>query len=128
MSTRTDADRLEKLATELGCEVDRHTAQTGSVYLTIWRNGAEFKIRVADHADAHATADYTADGSEGSVAGARAFILGRLRTTEAALKRLRRARKSAQARDSRSRRSQWIAGYVAQRGVSFEEAARVCPL
>ncbi len=127
-STRANADRIESLATELGCGVDRHRAATGSEYLTISRGAVELKIRVADHADAHATADYTADGCEGTMAGARAFLLAKLGTTEAAVRRLRRARRSAEARRNNTARQNWIKGYAEQRGVSMEEAARVCPM
>lgn len=128
MSTRIHADRLEDLALSLCCSVDRFTASTGSVYLTIARNEVEFKIRVSDHADAHASADYTCDGVEGTATGARAFILARLGITEKTVRRLGKARRSAKQRLTNSRRSEWILGYAKQRGVSIAEAEDACPV
>jgi len=104
VSVASCADRLEAFARELGASVQRHTAATGTRYLAILReHGGDYgcnrehktTVRVADHADAHGTADYTCDGVEGSVPGARAHILAVMGTSETALRRLRRARRRA---------------------------------
>ena len=55
-----------------------HTAQTGSVYITIcweptWQDSS-VTIRVADHSDAYGRSHYTVDGLEGTLAGAKAWI------------------------------------------------------
>ena len=79
--------------------VEEHWAQTGTIYLTISHERLAsdqygLKVRVADHGDAHGTADYTADGFEGTPAGARRMILNRLDFSDKALRRLRRARRA----------------------------------
>ena len=120
------AASLHSLAEALGAEVDRSTASTGSVYLRIWHRRGSCTIRVANHADAYASSDYTCDGLEGTPAGARAHLLAALRTSERGLRRLRRLRKRAAQADLAERRRRWIEGYAAQRGVSIEEAAAAC--
>ena len=96
---KRDAARLAQFAEELGCLVEEHWAQTGTIYLTISHERLAsdqygLKVRVADHGDAHGTADYTADGFEGTPAGARRMILNRLDFSDKALRRLRRARRA----------------------------------
>ena len=52
-------------------------ASTGSVYLTcllLTEAVHEVHIRIADHSDAYGRADYTADGIEGTVAGACEYL------------------------------------------------------
>lgn len=102
MGHKQDADRIERLAEELGLSVDRSDAQTGTVYLTITRyepgegDVMETTIRFADHQDAYGRADYTSDGVEGTAAGAREHLLREMRISEEVVRRLRRER-SAQA-------------------------------
>lgn len=50
-------NQIETLCEKFNVEFSKHTAQTGTVYFTI----ADKKIRVSDHADAYATADYNCD-------------------------------------------------------------------
>jgi len=48
---------------QINCDV--HEAQTGTRYLTLETDeGIKIKVRVADHADAYATADYTVDPAQ----------------------------------------------------------------
>ena len=76
MSVRSSAARIVKAAKSIGCDIDREqTAQTGTIYLTISAPcGDAVRIRVANHSDAYGTADYTADGMEGTDAGAVSFL------------------------------------------------------
>lgn len=94
---RKAADRIEKLAEELGFSVERHEAQTGTIYLTIERNSARglrrIKLRFSDHSDCYANTDYSADGVEGSPAGARQALMEKLGFSERSIRRLRRFRK-----------------------------------
>ena len=96
--TRT-ADRLVDLAKEIGCEVRAKRAKTGTYYLHVMRTSGrtyECVIRVADHADAYCTADYSCDDVHGTPSGARRFLLAAMGTSERALRRLRKARKARQ--------------------------------
>ena len=57
--------RIESWANAWSIDVDVHVAQSGTRYLTLAApDGAEIKVRVADHADAYATADYTVNPAE----------------------------------------------------------------
>lgn len=87
----------------------------------------EFTIRVSDHADAYASAGYTCDGIEGTLAGAKLFILRALNTSERAMRRLRKARAAAKCRDLAARRSAWVVGYASQNGVTEEVAISKLP-
>lgn len=71
------AERLEALAAEIGIAVRTQRASTGTVYIACEhpRADARMTVRIADHADAYGSADYTADGVEGTDAGARAALL-----------------------------------------------------
>jgi len=75
------ADRIARAAEALGYNLRnmRH-AQTGTCYLSCAAPDEvdEIVIRVADHSDAYARADYTADGIEGSAQGAVAFLAARV--------------------------------------------------
>lgn len=65
-------ESLKRFLTKNGIAVEStHRAQTGSVYLQV----AGKKIRVADHQDAHGTADYTVDGLEGTLEGCKTWAL-----------------------------------------------------
>jgi hypothetical protein len=113
--------------------VDKHIAQTGTVYLSVSSaQGKSLKIRVADHADLYANADYTCDGLEGTPAGARQRIMELRGTTWSAVRRLRRARRSRAARQNAAYRENWIEGVMRQwphlyptREVAEEEATRL---
>ena len=126
MSVNSTADRIEKLAESLCCDVERHRAQTGTVYLRIERRDVRLTIRIADHSDAYGTSDYTADDCEGSATGARAYLLERIGATERHVRRLQRMRRSAARRKSASQRMEWIANAL-RFGWSAEEAAAECP-
>lgn len=70
-----DVDRIQRWAEKLHCSTDFDTAHTGTIYVTVEApDGRQIKIRVAKHADAPGEADYTADGVEGTVNGAVAFL------------------------------------------------------
>ena len=76
MSVRSRAAKIAKSVQAIGCQIEReHTAQTGSVYLTVAApQGDAVVIRVADHCDAYGTSDYTADDMLGTDSGAVAFV------------------------------------------------------
>jgi len=115
---------LVKLAEELGVQTDIRYAQTGTVYVAFERKGRSTKIRFADHADAYGRADYTADGVEGTLEGARKHLLSALHISEAAVRRLRRAMKSRTERRRNSARASWIEGVIREHGYTREEAER----
>jgi hypothetical protein len=129
-STDRRAERLEDLAAEIGLAARSRRASTGTVYVTAEhpRTDARITVRVSDHADAYATADYSADGVEGTDAGARAALLALRGTTPRALRRLRAWRRGRAARKASSAREAWIAGWIAQTGCSRSEAERECPV
>jgi hypothetical protein len=129
-STDRRAERLEDLAAEIGLSVRAWRAQTGTIYLACEhpRCSRRATIRVADHADAYATADYSADGVEGDDAGARRALLALRGTPPAALRRLRAWRRGREARRVARARAEWIAGYAIQRGITEAEAERLCPI
>jgi hypothetical protein len=101
MNINSTVQRFGALARELGCQVDWHLAQTRTVYLTLYheRLSRPLTVRIADHADAHGTSDYTIDGLEGTPPGARVWLLAQLQTTEQAVRRVRRARRSHKRRE-----------------------------
>lgn len=123
--------RLRDLAEEIGLSVEVSYAHTGSVYMTVSRFGAidrnSFQIRFADHGDAYGRAGYTCDDLEGTAKGARAFMLEKAGTSEKAVRRLRRARRSAEHRELAETHENWVRGYATQRGVSIEEAVAASP-
>lgn len=131
-SNTNNAQKIQDLAEELGCDVERHWAQTGTIYLTVTnyagRRTMSLKLRFADHADAYANSDYTCDGVEGTVGGARAFLLESLGVTESHVRRLRRMRMLADARDIAARRIEWARGFAAQEGIDFSAALAKCEI
>lgn len=124
------AERLEALAAEIGIAVRTQRASTGTVYIACEhpRADARMTVRIADHADAYGSADYTADGVEGTDAGARAALLALRGTTPRALRRLRAWRRARAQRKASSAREAWITGWIAQTGCSRSEAERECPV
>lgn len=69
------AAQIERMAGRYGLSVDRHTAQTGTVYLTIdAEDGESISVRVADHGDAYASADFTVDPQEDHRPAVKAWI------------------------------------------------------
>lgn len=71
---RTIARALARHAIRLGLSVDEHYASTGSIYLQVAApDGYGLKIRVSDHAPCY-QCDYSLDGLEGTLTGAKAFI------------------------------------------------------
>jgi hypothetical protein len=71
---------IQKIAESLGFAVERHIAQTGTNYLSCSLDKITVKIRIADHQDAYAIADYSCDNLEGSYKGAVAFLRETFRT------------------------------------------------
>lgn len=124
------ADSLVRFAESLDCGVDTHRAQTGSRYIEIdhVRLAAPAVIRVSDHTDAYATSHYTCDGFEGSLGGAKRYILEILGTTEDARRRLARARKAVARRDLAARRQAWAANYAAHNNITIDAAIAACPV
>jgi hypothetical protein len=56
------ARQITKWAERYEIDCHEHTAQTGTIYLTLTGiDGEEITVRCADHADAHCTATYTVD-------------------------------------------------------------------
>lgn len=133
MRVTSTAQSLEKFADEIGLRVDTKIAQTGTVYLTVSNaRGKSLKIRIANHSDLYATANYSCDGIEGTPAGARQRIMELRGTTWSAVRRLRRARRSRAARQNAAYRENWIEGVMRQwphlyptREVAEEEATRL---
>jgi len=128
MSIRSRATKIEKLAEELGFQVHRREAQTGTIYLSLTGEEKDAVVRVSDHQDAYGKADYTADGIEGTDAGCRVWLLGLLKMSEADLRRVRIERRKAQKNDLAARREDWIRGYAAQENISIEQATALCPI
>lgn len=75
MNVAKMAERIEAAAVKRGYTVlNTKFAETGTAYLIVEYGIATLKIRVADHADAYGTANYSADGTEGTVQGAIAYL------------------------------------------------------
>jgi len=72
--TRRKAERLISHIKNQGVIPDVHVAQTGTHYITLSGPESQVKIRVADHADAHGTSDYTVDDIEGTYEGAKQLV------------------------------------------------------
>jgi hypothetical protein len=88
----TQVNRIIKWASKIGCHCDYNRASTGIIYISVSapcrcheilgddfchfcsNDYRDLKIRVGDHADAYATANYTADGCEGTIEGAIIYI------------------------------------------------------
>jgi len=92
--------QIEGWARTWNIEVHGHIAQTGTHYLTLTGDdGDEITVRIADHADAYATADYTVNPAEDQREAIRRWIHEHgSRTTRRTTAQLRRiARELAEA-------------------------------
>lgn len=67
--------QLQKFLDLAGVHFRVQTAQTGTQYFYVDANRREVKIRVSNHADAHADSDYSIDPAEGTIAGAKKFLM-----------------------------------------------------
>lgn len=123
MSVNSNLRKLEAFAEEIGLTTFAKYAQTGTAYLTVHNpRGNSMVIRVADHADAYGRADYTCDGVEGSLAGAKLQLIELRETSERAVRRLRRMRRGRDRRELAERRRTWVELIVAQGDMTREEA------
>jgi hypothetical protein len=103
---------LLRLADELSIPYRQRHAQTGTDYVTFecsrHLHCAWTTIRFANHADAYGTSDYTCDGFEGTLPGARKHLLATVGITEKVVRRLRRARKARAGRNRMAMKQCWI--------------------
>ena len=116
MSPAAQAEKIEKLAKELGCETDLHRASTGTYYLTVeyvseseMRRDVEIKIRFADHGECYCNEDLDVSPTGCDPKQAREYLLRRLGFSETKLRRLRRMRRSTAERDLVRRRKAYFA-------------------